>query len=147
VKWNLLPSDGRTALALSAGIGGAADPTASNRSAEVVHVPITATLSRAVTSWLTPYAAVGYGSYWIFDYGQRDPTQTYAARTGTGDGLLMAHVGVELARASGRALLLEYTYARPILDDPGDSYTFTANHFFSIGFHSGGRGAQDLLSR
>jgi hypothetical protein len=79
--------------------------------------------------------------------GERDPTWTYAARTGTGDGLLMAHLGVELARASGRALLLEYTYARPILDDPGDSYTFTANHFFSIGFHSGGPAAPDLLSR
>jgi len=147
LKWNLLPAGERTALALSAGLGGAVDPSGSDRGTEILHLPVTATVSRSLTSWLTPYAAVGYGAYWIFNYGERDPSQTYAGRSGTGDGLLMAHLGVELARASGRALLLEYTYARPIVDDPGDSYTFTANHFFSIGFHSGGRATADLLSR
>lgn len=136
-KWNLLPRDRRTALAVSVGAGGAANPGGSNKASEIVHVPVGVTASHAVTSWFTPYASIGYGAYWIFNYADRDPTKTYAARTGTGDGLLMAHLGIELSRASGRALLLEYTYARPVVDDPGDQFSFTTNHFFSIGFHTG----------
>ena len=39
VKWNLLPSESRTALALSAGLGGASDTGAdSERRADVLHV-------------------------------------------------------------------------------------------------------------
>ena len=137
VKWNLLPCGRRTALAVSVGAGGAVDPAGSQRGSEIVHVPVAATISHAVTAWFTPYASVGYGAYWIFNYGDRDPSTTYAARTWTGDGLLMAHLGIELSRASGRALLLEYTYARPVVDDPGDLFSFTTNHFFSIGFRTG----------
>jgi hypothetical protein len=137
VKWNLLPSNRRTALAVSIGAGGVVGPGGSDQSSEIVHVPIGATVSHAVTSWFTPYASVGYGAYWIFNYTDRDPTKTYVPHTGTGDGLLMAHLGIELSRASGRALLLEYTYARPVVDDPGDQFSFTTNHFFSIGFHTG----------
>lgn len=136
VKWNLLPRDRRTALAVSVGAGGAAYP-GSYKGTEIVHVPVGVTASHAVTSWFTPYASIGYGAYWIFNYADRDPTMTYAARTGTGDGLLMAHLGIELSGVSGRALLLEYTYARPVVDDPGDQFSFTTNHFFSIGFHTG----------
>jgi hypothetical protein len=131
-KWNLLPPEGATALAVSAGLGGARDA-----SGPVVHVPLTVTVSRAFLPWLTPYAAIGYGSYWIFGRTPPDPTPTYAPRTWTGDGLAMVHLGLELARASGRALLLEYTYARPVVDDPGDFYGFGTNHFFSIAFHTG----------
>ena len=131
-KWNLLPPDGRTALAVSAGIGGARDP-----SAGVAHVPVTVTASRTCLPWLTPYAAVGYGAYWIFGYGDHLTSASYAPRTWTGDGLLMLHVGVELARASGRAILLEYTYARPVVDDPGDFYGFATNQFLSLAFHTG----------
>jgi hypothetical protein len=138
-KWNLLPAAGATALAVSAGLGGAADAAG-----PVAHVPLTVTASRALLPWLTPYAAVGYGSYWIFGRAPADPGRTYAARTWTGDGLAMVHLGLELARASGRALLLEYTYARPVVDDPGDFYGFGTNHFFSIGFHTG---STPMLSR
>jgi hypothetical protein len=139
VKWNLLAPERRTALAISAGLGGAADPAG-----KVAHVPVTISASRELLPWLTPYAAVGYGSYWIFGYGEPVPGTSYAPRTWTGDGLLMLHAGVELARASGRAVLLEYSYARPVVNDPGDFYGFAANQFFSIGFH-GGR--EPLISR
>ena len=61
----------------------------------------------------------------------------YAPRSYTGDGLLSLHAGIELVRASGRALLLEYSIATPIVDDPGDFYEFATNHFFSIAFHTG----------
>jgi hypothetical protein len=138
VKWNLLPSESRTALALSAGLGGASDTGAdSERRADVLHVPLTVTASRDLLPWFTPYAAIGYSTYWIFNYGVADPSAQYAPRSGTGDGLLMLHVGIELSRASGRALLLEYAYARPVVNDPGDFYGFATNHFFSIGVHTG----------
>lgn len=130
-KWNLLPADRAAALSLSAGIGAASD------GGFVGHVPVTLTASRALAPWLTPYLAIGYGAYWIFGRAPPDPTQSYAPRTWTGDGLLMLHAGVELARASGRALLLEYTYARPVVDDPGDFYGFGTNQFVSIAFHTG----------
>ena len=127
LKWNLLSPARRTALALSTGIGAALTGDVvvgsggeSSRAGALVHVPVTVSASHALRSWLTPYAAVGYGSYWIFGYGARDPAQSYAPRRGTGDGLLTLHAGVELARVSGRALLLEYTYARPVVNDPGD---------------------------
>lgn len=140
VKWNLLPNDHKTALAISAGLG------AAEADGEVIHVPLTVTASRDFLPWLTPYAAVGYGTYWIFGYGDRDPTVSYAPRTGTGDGLLTLHAGIELTRASGRALLLEYAYARPVVNDPGDFFRFAPNHFFSIGFHTG-RAAATFPSR
>jgi hypothetical protein len=151
VKWNLVPAGDRAALAISAGAGAALDPTPSpvegTRVARVVHVPVAVTGSVAVRPWLTPYAAIGYGAYWIFDYAARDPNVTYAARTGTGDGLLTLHVGVELARASGRALLLEYTRAIPVVNDPGDQFSFAVTQFVSIAFCTGGAGAPPILSR
>jgi hypothetical protein len=110
---------------------------AASDSGFVLHVPVTLTASAALLPWLTPYVAVGYGTYWIFGRGPPDLATNYAPRTGTGDGLLMLHVGVELARASGRALMLEYTYARPVVDDPGDFYGFGTNQFFSLAFHTG----------
>jgi hypothetical protein len=131
VKWNLLAPERRTAISLSTGLG------AAYTGGGTVHVPVTISASHAVRSWFTPYAAVGYGVYWIFGYGTRDPAQSYAPRSGSGDGLLSLHAGVELARASGRALLLEYSYARPVVRDPGDSFEFAVSQIISIGFQTG----------
>jgi hypothetical protein len=131
VKWNLLSPERRTALAVSSGIGTAYD------SGTVIHVPLTVSASHAVRAWFTPYAAVGYGSYWVFSYGEPRPGVSYASRSWTGDGLLMLHAGIELSRASGRALLLEYSVGFPIVNDPGDFYQFATNQFFSIAFHTG----------
>lgn len=130
-KWSLLRPDRRTALSISAGAGAATD------GGIVAHVPVTVTASRSFLPWLTPYVAVGYGTYWIFGRSAPYLADNFAPRTWTGDGLLMLHAGVELSRASGRALLLEYTYARPVVDDPGDFYGFATNQFFSIAFHTG----------
>ena len=139
LKWNLLSPARRTALALSAGGGAAYTSSAgeNSRASTVLHVPLTVSASHTLLPWLTPYAAVGYGSYWILGYGARDPAQSYAPRRGTGDGLLTLHAGIELARASGRALLLEYTYARPVVNDPGDFFEFAVSQFISIAFHTG----------
>ena len=139
VKWNVLRPDRRTALAISAGLGAANVPgIADSAGAQVASVPLTITASHTFPHGSTPYGAVGYGSYWIFNYGTPDPTMHAAPRRWTGDGLLGLHAGIELATASGRALLLEYVYARPIVDDPGDHYAFATNQFFMIAFHTGG---------
>jgi hypothetical protein len=132
VKWNLLDPARATALAVSAGAGASGDPAAT-----VLHVPLTITASHSVRPWFTPYAAIGYGTYWIFGYGERQPGVTYAGRSGTGDGQLMLHAGIELSRATGRALLLEYSVGVPVVNDPGDHYGFATNQFFSIGFRTG----------
>ena len=47
-------------------------------------------------------------------------------RTVTGDGLVNLHVGVELSTSTGRAVLFEYGHLRPIVNDPGDLYSFTS---------------------
>jgi hypothetical protein len=145
VKWNLLDPTRRTAVAISGGLGAGWTPTATT-SAEIVHVPVTVSASRAFLPWLTPYAAVEYGAFWVFNYGTPNPNLQYAARTWTGDGVLSFHVGLELAGASGRAFLVEYAYARPVVDDPGDFYKFAVNQFISIGFHTG-YGKEPILSR
>ena len=124
-------------MAISGGFGAAADPEDSERTTTILHVPVTVTVSRDLTSWLAAYGAVGYGTFWILGRGERDPTALYPDRTVTGDGLLNLHVGVELSTSTGRAVMFEYGYLRPVVNDPGDFYSFAANHLFSIAFRTG----------
>jgi hypothetical protein len=140
LKWNLLSPERRTALSISGGFGFAAADGA------VIHVPLTLCVSHAVRPWFTPYAAVGYGTYWILDYSSPQPGVSYAPRTGTGDGLLMLHAGVELSTWSGRGVMFEYSVGFPVVDDPGDFFEFATNQFFSIAFHTG-RGYGPTMSR
>jgi hypothetical protein len=140
LKWNLLSPERRTALSISGGFGAAAAEGA------IIHVPLTVSVSHAVRPWFTPYAAVGYGTYWILDYAKPAPGVSYAPRSGTGDGLLMLHAGVELTTWSGRGVMFEYSVGFPVVDDPGDFYQFATNQFFSIAFHSG-RGYGPTMSR
>jgi len=132
VKWNLLDPARATALSVSAGAGGAVDS-----SAGLIHVPLTVSASHNVRPWFIPYAAVGYGTYWVIGYGNQTPGVSYAGRSYTGDGLLMLHAGIELTRATGRAFFLEYSVGLPVVHDPGDFYGFATNHFFSIAFRTG----------
>jgi hypothetical protein len=138
VKWNLLDPARATALSLSAGLGWSADTEG-----WLIHVPLTVTASHSVLPWFTPYAAVGYGTFWANGYGNPRPGVTYASRTATGDGLVMLHAGVELSRATGRALLLEYTVGFPVVNDPGDFSRFGTNQFISIAFRTGQDGDDD----
>jgi len=132
VKWNLLDPARATALSLSAGLGWSAGPEG-----WLIHAPLTLTASHSVRSWFTPYAAVGYSTFWANGYGDPRPGVTYASRTITGDGLVMLHAGVELSRATGRAILLEYTVGFPVVNDPGDFFRFGTNQFISIAFRTG----------
>ena len=100
-------------------------------------MPVTVTVSRDVTPWLAVYGALGYGTFWILGYGTRDPTMLYPDRTVTGDGLVDLHVGLELSTSTGRAVLFEYGHVRPVVNDPGDLYSFTSSHLFSLAFRTG----------
>jgi hypothetical protein len=135
VKWNLLDPARATAVSISAGAGGAVEA-----SAKVLHVPLTVSASHSFRPWFTPYAAVGYGTYWIFGYGERRSGVSYADRWWTGDSLITLHTGLELSRATGRAVLLEYSVGLPAVNDPGDFYGFATNHFFSIAIRTGRNG-------
>jgi opacity protein-like surface antigen len=125
----------RLAVSLLGGAGGAFD---AESGAEVLHAPIMLLASYRVVGPLTPYVGAGYGAFWIFNYGSEPnvPAGSYpAARAWHGDGLMMLHAGIELAITVRTALLLEYGYLRPIVEDPGDHYEFAINHLFLAGVH------------
>jgi len=83
---------------------------------------------------VTPYAGVSFGLYWIFGYGEVDEsTPNLASREGHGDGVLALTVGLEFFSCKPVRMLLEYTYFKPVLDDPGDRYAFADNHIFQVG--------------
>jgi hypothetical protein len=132
VKWNLLDPARATALSLSAGAGWSAESAG-----WFIHVPLTVTASHSLRPWFTPYAAVGYGTFWLNGYGNPQPGVTYTERSLTGDGLLMLHAGIELSRATGRAFFLEYSVVLPVVHDRGDFYAFETNQFVSIAFRTG----------
>lgn len=133
-KVNLMPADHPLALAVQAGFGAAYDIGGSQGT--VLHLPL-----RAVVSWdflggeLTPYAGVGFGLFWILGYNDNTPPseETLADREGHGDGLLMLSAGLEIFGTGDRSYFIEYTWWKPILDDPGDRFAFAQNHFFMGG--------------
>lgn len=132
VKYNFLPPDCPLALSLQAGFGAAHDVFAG---ASVLHLPFRALVSYETAGGaITPYAGVSFGLYWIFDYGEVDEsTPNLAPREGHGDGVLTVTAGLEFFSQSPTRLLLEYTYFRPVLNDPGDRFAFADNHIFQAG--------------
>jgi len=123
----------RLAVSMLGGAGGAFDPASG---AEVLHAPFMLLASYRLVGPLTPYVGAGYGVFWIFNYGSAPnvPAGSYpAARAWHGDGLMMLHAGFELGLTPRTALLLEYGYLRPIVEDPGDHYEFATNHLFLTG--------------
>ena len=118
----------RLAISLLGGAGGAYDVSSGG---EVLHVPLLLLASYRVARRFTPYAGAGYGAFWIFNYrgtSYLPPGSTPAPRAWHGDGLMMLHIGFEIGAIGRSALLLEYGYLRPIVDDPGDHYDFATNH-------------------
>lgn len=136
VKVNLLPPEGRAALALSGGVGGAA--WSNNDGFYILHVPVTLTASVEVAPWFTPYAAVGYRALW--EWGRDDelmPGSQATSPMGPGEGCVVAYVGIELRRASGRAVLFEYGRMIPVVHDAGHAYWIAPTNLFSIAFRTG----------
>jgi hypothetical protein len=123
----------RLAVSLLGGGGGAYDV---GSDAQVLHAPAMILASYRLLGSFTPYAGAGYGAFWIFNYGYEGnvpPGAKLAQRTWHGDGLMMLHAGFEIGFLRRSTLMLEYGYLRPIVDDPGDRYTFAANHLFLTG--------------
>lgn len=130
-KVNLMPADHPLAAAVQAGFGAAYDIGGSQ--ATVLHLPVRALVSRDFLGGeLTPYAGVGFGLFWILGYNgdEQLPSGELADRAGHGDGLLMLSVGLEILGASDPCFFVEYTWWKPVLDDPGDRFAFAQNHFF-----------------
>jgi len=136
VKVNLLRPEGRAALAVSAGVGGATWDN--NDGFYVLHLPVTLTGSFEVQPWFTPYAAVGYRALW--EWGRDDPLMPGSQATsprGAGEGVVAAYAGIELRRASGRAVLFEYGRFIPVIHDSSHAYWIAPTNLFSIAFRTG----------
>jgi hypothetical protein len=133
VKYNFFPRDCPLALSLQAGFGAARDIYAG---ASVLHLPLRVLVSyETAGGTVTPYAGASFGLYWIFGYAEVDEsTPNLAPREGHGDGVLAVTAGLELFSRSPTRLLVEYTYFRPVMDDPGDGFAFADNHIFQVGF-------------
>ena len=89
---------------------------------------------------MSPYFGIGYSFFWIFGRDDHeipppdDPDTTYASRKGCGDGVVRFTVGTEFRFNVRFGLLLEYSFWLPVVDDPGDFYTFIPNHMGGFGF-------------
>ncbi|MBN2498390.1 MAG: hypothetical protein JXR96_27615 [Deltaproteobacteria bacterium] len=131
-KYNFLPADLPLAAALQAGFGAARDI---GSGATVLHLPLRAVVSYDFLSgWLIPYAGLGLGLFWILGYGgEAHADGELVGRTGSGDGLIMLSAGLALFGGTACALYVEYSWWRPVLDDPGDRFAFADNHIFMAG--------------
>ncbi len=137
-KVNFLNPKSPWALSGSGGFGAATD--ISTKGAYLVHLPLTLRASYDFKFGLTPYVALGYSFYWI--YGRdADPMvgATYLDRTGSGDHLVTAAVGLQYRLGRHVALLLEYNLWQPVVDDPGDFFSFERSHIAIFGVRIRGR--------
>ncbi len=134
-KYNFMPADHALALSLQAGLGLAYGLLSDNTS--IVELPMRALISYQLpNARLTPYAGIGLTVFWVNNYEPENapaPDQKQADRAGYGDGMLLASLGVELFSDSAVQMLLEYSYFRPVFDDPGDNFSFVDNHIFQVG--------------
>lgn len=134
-KVNAMPPDNPFALAFSLGFGGAVDPFLA--ASWLLHAPLHIHASYTFLKCLTPYAMVGYDTYWVFgrpkpDFGE-DTGDPEVARAGYGDGLLRVTGGLEWQVTDLVGLYLEYSYHHPVVDDPGDRFAFFPYHTAGIG--------------
>ena len=131
VKYNLMDPDEALALSIQAGIGGLT--WAGQDYSHAIHVPLKLLLSYDVPdTFVVPYGAVGYGTYWVYGYQGRVEGVRYAEGRGHGDGVLMLTAGLEF-QTGPVGLMIEYNFWTQVLDDPGDFYSFSDNHIIMTG--------------
>lgn len=83
---------------------------------------------------LTPYVHLGYEMHWIFGRAPRDTAGVdYVERKGCGDHLLTVRAGLQYRFNRYVSLLAEYGYWRPVVDDPGDGFSYLQNHIVLVG--------------
>jgi hypothetical protein len=128
-KYNFMPVGHPLAVSVSGGIGAGYNFDGG----EVVHVPLRLLASYDLWSArVCPYVGVGYGTFWVLDYGKPETGVRYAARKGHGDGILALTLGTTLGRPPF-GVVIEYNYWTQVLDDPGDFYSFVDNHILLAG--------------
>lgn len=130
-KHNFLAPESPLAVALLGGVGGVYGGT-NVGDTSAVHVPLGAVASYDLGP-VTPYAAVGYGAWWFIHPIQQTPGVAYAKRTWTGDGTLELRAGLELRVSQRVAILAEYGYTRPLVEDPGDNFSLVPSHQLAMG--------------
>jgi hypothetical protein len=141
-KVNVFPRMDRFALAFGGGIGAALDwgSLDVDEMSAVLNLPLKAIVSYRIGAGFSPYFCLGYSFFWIFGRDAsdipppEDPNTTYVDRQGYGDGLLRFTVGYEYKFTVRFGLLMEYSFWLPVVDDPGDFYTFIPNHMGGFGF-------------
>lgn len=129
-KVGLLSPSSPLAVSVRGGVGAAAPLFAS---AWVVHVPLALHVSYDLGARFTPYSMAAYQAYWIFGYGSCPHGSRCVGRRGYGDGVLGVSLGVMLWKSAAQGFVVEYNHTRPIVDDPGDHYSFTTTHFVLAG--------------
>ena len=139
VKFNLVDHRSPLAVSVQAGLGGVASfsnfPVEPEYQGWMLHLPLSVLVSYRLLGRLTPYAALGYSFNWIFDRDKdRQAGERYAERAGHGDGVLTVALGLELAVTPSFAIMVEYDLYKPVVDDPGDFFSFVDNHLVLIGF-------------
>ncbi len=139
VKYNLMDHRSPLAVSLQAGLGGVASfsnfPIQPEYQGWFLHLPLTVLVSYELLGRLTPYAALGYSFNWVFDRNvKKKAGEQYAERAGHGDGNLSVAVGLEVAVTRTFAILVEYDFYTPVVDDPGDFFSFVDNHLVLVGF-------------
>ncbi len=135
VKVDVLARHNRLAIAPRAGVGYAV------ASGKTVMAFAGGLSSYRLTPDFEPYAGAVYANHWITrdppDEIQLQPGESFAARTGVGDGLVELSVGFMLGGSDGSGPYLEYDLWLPAQDDPGDNYAFVTTHVFAAGLHFG----------
>jgi opacity protein-like surface antigen len=133
-KINLLSPTSRFALSVRAGFGGARDLW-TKKGAGLVNLPVALHASYDFPCGLTPYVSAGYSMYWIFGRDKEDTDQVdYVDREGTGDHLVTVNAGLQYRFTKIFAMQVEYNYWAPVVDDPGDFFSFVQNHIVLVGF-------------
>ncbi len=131
-KYNFFGHGNPMALSIQAGASLAKDWFGSQSTIFMIPIHLLASYSLA-GGFITPYLGLGYNDVWIFGY-QGDynpqPGDKLADRAGYGDGLLQISVGLELFSNRRVQLLMEYDCYYPLVDDPGDRFSFVTNHLF-----------------
>ncbi len=133
VKYNFIQPSSPLAVSFLGGVGTAAQLWAPKGS-WVLNIPLSIMASYDVASWLTPYAALGYNTFWVFGREKTSEEVEYQNKwKGHGDGLVVMNAGFEIKFSDEFYFTAEYNYWRPVLDDPGDYFRFAPSHIVMFG--------------
>jgi hypothetical protein len=137
-KLNLFDNRGPFALAPRVALGFAMTPQADSYGALGIEAGVIASY-RFVPNF-EPYLGLQFANHWLGSRNfngdkQLARNQAFAARSGSGDGLVKFALGFQLSFEGGWLAMCEYGHWVPAQNDPGDGYRFMVNDIvaFSVG--------------